>query len=213
MVDSTPTEQGPPSRIASILPSISSSICWAVVGLGFPEVFPEGAAMGTSASRISRRAIGWLGQRIPTVSNPPVVRFGTLERRDSTMVSGPGQKRSASKYADWGIFRQYRSSQTGSAICRISGLSCGRPFASKIRATAAGSRPLAPRPYTVSVGIPTSPPARMICAASWTSASCRSLVVFMSESASPTPPLSPPDGPPQRPAAPAGCGTPTIPRS
>ena len=28
----------------------------------------------------------------------------------------------------------------------------------------------------------------------WTSASCRSLVVFMSESASPTPPLSPPDG-------------------
>ena len=72
MVDSTPTEQGPPSKMASILPSMSSSMWAAVVGLGRPEVFPEGAAPGTSAAWITARHRGWAGQRIPTVSSPAV---------------------------------------------------------------------------------------------------------------------------------------------
>ena len=78
-----------------ILPSISSSICWAVVGLGLPEVLPLGAATGIPASRMMASVMGWLGHRTPTVSNPPVVRRGTMSRRGRIMVSGPGQKRSA----------------------------------------------------------------------------------------------------------------------
>src|SRR5262245_28977546 len=45
------------------------------------------------------------------------------------------------------------------------GFFAGRPLASKIRLTAAASRALAPRPYTVSVGKATSPPRRRISAA------------------------------------------------
>ena len=96
MVDSTPTEQGPPSTIPSILPSISSSISAALVGLGRPEVFPEGAATGRSAAARMARVTGWSGQRIPTVSRPAVVTSGTISRRSRIMVSGPGQNRSAS---------------------------------------------------------------------------------------------------------------------
>ena len=95
MVLSTPTPQGPPSKMASIFPSISSHMCWAQVGLGRPEVLPEGAAMGTSACRITSRVKGWSGQRTPTVSSPPVVTLGTLARRWRIMVRGPGQNRSA----------------------------------------------------------------------------------------------------------------------
>ena len=92
MVDSTPTPQGPPSTMPSILPHMSSIIWPAVVGLGRPEVLPEGAAMGTPARRMISRVTGWLGQRTPTVSRPPVVRRGTLSRRGRIMVRGPGQK-------------------------------------------------------------------------------------------------------------------------
>ena len=91
MVDSTPTEQGPPSTMASILPSMSSRMWSAVVGLGRPEVFPEGAAMGTSARRMSSWHRGWDGQRIPTVSSPAVTASGTMSFRGRIMVMGPGQ--------------------------------------------------------------------------------------------------------------------------
>jgi hypothetical protein len=46
----------------------------------------------------------------------------------------------------------------------------GRPLAANTRATAAGSRALAPRPYTVSVGNATNFPAPSRAAASWTAA-------------------------------------------
>ena len=58
MVLSTPTRHGPPSTIASILPSISSSMSAAVVGLGLPEVLPLGAATGTPAACIMARVTG-----------------------------------------------------------------------------------------------------------------------------------------------------------
>src|SRR5258706_16215306 len=48
----------------------------------------------------------------------------------------------------------------------MSGLDAGRPFAAKIRATAAAWSALAPNPYTVSVGNATSLPAQMRRAAS-----------------------------------------------
>ena len=95
MVLSTPTAQGPPSTMPSILPIISSAICCAVVGLGLPEVLPLGAAMGTPACSMIASVSGWSGQRTPTVSSPPVVRRGTMGRRGRIMVSGPGQNFSA----------------------------------------------------------------------------------------------------------------------
>ena len=91
MVDSTPTVQGPPSTMASIFPSMSSHMWAAVVGLGRPEVFPEGAATGMSAASRMARHTGWEGQRIPTVSSPAVTTSGTTSRRGRIMVSGPGQ--------------------------------------------------------------------------------------------------------------------------
>ena len=96
MVLSTPTVQGPPSTMPSILPSMSSIMCPAVVGLGRPEVLPLGAAIGTPAASMMASVTGWSGQRTPTVSSPPVVRRGTMSRRDRIMVSGPGQNRAAS---------------------------------------------------------------------------------------------------------------------
>ena len=95
MVDSTPTAHGPPSTMPSILPSISSAMWPAVVGLGRPEVLPLGAATGTPAASMMARVTGWSGQRTPTVSSPPVVCRGTFSRRGRIMVSGPGQNRSA----------------------------------------------------------------------------------------------------------------------
>ena len=96
IVDSTPTAHGPPSNIPSILPSMSSIMSAMHVGLGRPDVLPEGAAMGTSAAAMTARVMGWFGQRTPTVSNPPVVRSGTMGFRGKIMVSGPGQNFSAS---------------------------------------------------------------------------------------------------------------------
>ena len=96
IVDSTPTAHGPPSNIPSILPSMSSIMSAMHVGLGRPDVLPEGAAMGTSAAAMTARVMGWFGQRTPTVSNPPVVRSGTMGFRGKIIVSGPGQNFSAS---------------------------------------------------------------------------------------------------------------------
>ena len=95
MVDSTPTVQGPPSTMPSIFPSISSSISAALVGLGRPEVLPEGAATGTPAAAMMARVTGWAGQRMPTVSSPAVTASGTMGLRRRIMVSGPGQNFSA----------------------------------------------------------------------------------------------------------------------
>ena len=73
MVDSTPMPTGPPSRIISIFPLMSSHTWSAVVGLGRPEVLALGAATGTPARAIRRLATGSLGIRTATVSKPPVV--------------------------------------------------------------------------------------------------------------------------------------------
>ena len=58
-----------------------------------------------------------------------------------------------------------RGSHWAPVTWMMRGLSWGRPLASKIRFTAVPSRALAPRPYTVSVGMPTRPPSRRILAA------------------------------------------------
>src|SRR5699024_12199529 len=77
-VDSTPAFAAPPSNIAAIFPSISSLTCVALVGLGFPDKLALGAATGRLAAISSARAAGWLGIRIPTVSNPAVTKLARV---------------------------------------------------------------------------------------------------------------------------------------
>src|SRR5699024_9520692 len=91
-VDSTPTFAAPPSNIAAIFPSISSLTCVALVGLGFPDKLALGAATGRLAAISSARAAGWLGIRIPTVSNPAVTKLATVPLLFRTYVIGPGEK-------------------------------------------------------------------------------------------------------------------------
>ena len=165
-VDSTPTEHGPPSTTAAILPCKSSMTCCAVVVDGLPEVLADGAASGTPAARIIACAIGCTGKRIPTVFNPPDVTIGILSCLGRMMVSGPGQNASASFCASGGNSVAISRTMERSAMCTMSGLSCGRPFASKIRLTACGLSASAARPYTVSVGMPTTSPARSSAPAS-----------------------------------------------
>ena len=149
-------------------PSRSAFTCWAVVGLGRPDKLALGAAMGTPAARIRARAVLWSGMRTATVGSPAATWSGTRLLRLKIRVRGPGQKASINSRASSGT-RVHRSfTSLFLATWRIRGLSEGRPLARKMPSTAAGSRPLAPRPYTVSVGKATSPPERMMEPASRT---------------------------------------------
>ncbi len=159
-VDSTPTVHAPPSTTAAILPFKSSMTCCAVVVEGRPDRFAEGAASGTPAARMIACASGCDGNRIPTVFNPPDVTIGIESCLGRMIVSGPGQYAFASACAAGGKSAAMSCTVSRCAMCTMSGLSCGRPFASKIRATASGLRASAARPYTVSVGMPTTSPAR-----------------------------------------------------
>ena len=58
MVDSTPTEVGPPSMTTSIRPASSASTWAASVGLTCPERLAEGATTGPPAASIRARATG-----------------------------------------------------------------------------------------------------------------------------------------------------------
>jgi hypothetical protein len=101
MVDSMPTSLWPPSSTGQREPSApnSSRTCWAVVGLTWPNLLADGAATPPlpPLKACSRRiATGCDGQRMPTVSWPPETASGMFGARFRIMVSGPGQKASAS---------------------------------------------------------------------------------------------------------------------
>ena len=121
--------------IASILPSISAKTWRTVVGLGLPERFALGAAIGDDFA-ISSCAIGCDGKRIATVESPALTSSGIISDFGITIVSGPGQNFSAS------FFALSENSATSISICliseiwTISGLSIGLPFALNILATA-----------------------------------------------------------------------------
>ena len=90
-VDSTPTEQSLPITTASIFPS-RSFITWrAVVGLGLPEVFADGAASGKPLKEIMSQMVLSLGNLTATVSSPADTLSATLSARGNTIVKGPGQ--------------------------------------------------------------------------------------------------------------------------
>ena len=129
IVDSTPTLHSPPSIIASILPVISFTTCFAFVGLGFPERFALGAAIGTPAAFISFCAVSCNGKRIATVLSPAVTSLGTTDFFFKIIVTGPGIKLSITFFALSGISSAISFICHLSHICTISGLSDGLPFA------------------------------------------------------------------------------------
>ena len=145
-VDSTPTPHGPPSRMSGMRPSISSKTCAAVVGLGLPLRFALGAAMGRPSARISILAAGCDGMRTATVESPALTASGISSDFGKTIVSGPGQNASISFCARSSTRATSGGSSLLSLICAMSGLSAGRPFASKIFSTALPLSASAPSP-------------------------------------------------------------------
>ena len=140
----------------------------AVVGLGRPEVFPDGAATGTSAASRMARHTGWEGQRIPTVSSPAVTTSGTMGFRRKIMVRVPAS-RPPPKRRRCPEFLAVPLQVVRRGDVQDQGVVLGPALGLKDMGHRVRSRPLAPRPYTVSVGMPTSPPARRIAAARSTS--------------------------------------------
>ena len=109
-------------------------------------MFAEGAAIGLPDNSIILCMTGCDGTLMPTVSKPPDVTIGILSFLGSTIVRGPGQKRSASLYASSGIDVVYLTASEKSARCTIRGLSAGLPLAANIALTAFSLAASAPRP-------------------------------------------------------------------
>ena len=136
IVDSTPHAQLPPSRTKSILSPSIDATCSAVVGLTYPNGLADGAAMGFEAL-IRLRITGCEGILTATVSIPAVTMSGIAGVFFRTIVSGPGQKASASFSAsgvNMAISRAMRMSHTWTINGSINGL----PFAANIFRTASG---------------------------------------------------------------------------
>ena len=125
---------------------MSASVSGAFVGLGLPERLADGAAKATPLSRMTCCTTGWDGIRTPTVSSPAQVTALTSSPRGMTIVSGPGQNAAASFLARSGTSDTMPCSISMPQICTIRGLSCGRPFASKIFLTASPLRASAAMP-------------------------------------------------------------------
>mmetsp|Transcript_4815 Transcript_4815/g.13877 ORF Transcript_4815/g.13877 Transcript_4815/m.13877 type:complete len:291 (-) Transcript_4815:406-1278(-) len=146
--------------------SRSSQTWLAVVGDTCPNLFALGAASGTLAASINRRAILPDGDRHATKPVFAISIGGTLSFAFATIVNGPGQNRSQSAFNTLPSQESGSASQSSNALersftCTISGSVSGRSFASKTLVMAFESNALQPSPYTVSVGNATrSPPRR-----------------------------------------------------
>ena len=89
-----------------------------------------GAAIGTPARRSNSSATGCSGTRSPAVGSPAVTASGIAACFFTTIVSGPGQYRSASRCAASGHSAARARAASIDATCTISGLVAGRPFSS-----------------------------------------------------------------------------------
>ncbi|MNP42280.1 hypothetical protein D3C76_1360380 [compost metagenome] len=113
------------------------------------------------------------------MDKPAVTRGETAPgAAGSTTVSGPGQNASISRRSVSFTRITRPSSWLMEAICTISGLSDGRPFAANTASTASVFLASAPRPYTVSVGNATVPPEASIFPASCKAAASRASPSF-----------------------------------
>ena len=109
-----------------------------------------------SASKAS--AIGWSGMAPPPYPGPPVVTAGTGPLGKTTSA-GPGQKDWSQTAGQGRYFRDICSRVHGSNV-EDQGIVCRPAFSSKdVAGNGLAFKPLAPRPYTVSVGKATRPPA------------------------------------------------------
>ena len=85
--------------------------------------------MGRPARWISSRATLLLGNRTATVSCPAVTTSGMMEDLGTIRVMGPGQKAAISFFAMGERPLVSGSISSISLMCRVSGLSAGRPLA------------------------------------------------------------------------------------
>ena len=115
-----------------------------------PNVLAEGAVSPLNAlpaKRLRSSCVqGCEGQRIATVSWPPVTKSPQRADFGSTIVSGPGQKRSARILASTGTTEAQCGSASGPATCTISGCVVGRFFTAKVLKTASRLSASAARP-------------------------------------------------------------------
>ncbi len=162
MVDSTPTLHAPPSITPSMRPCNCCHTASAEVGLIFPNKLALGAAKGKPLSAIMRRAKSWSGQRTATVGNPALIKSEMLFFLGKTTDNGPGQNLSINFWALAGTNSATNSTCSAWDKCTIRGSKKGRFLAAKISAMALGISARAAKPYTVSVGIATTPPPRKI---------------------------------------------------
>ena len=161
IVLSTPTGQGPPSSTISMCAPRLLITCPAVVGLSLPDGFADGATKppGKAAKSLSTGVINF-GIRTAKVLAPSRANGDTEQSCliGATIVSGPGQNFCAASIA-FGDKSTWATTSLKEAKCAISGLKCGRLLTANIFATAVSFIASAARPYTVSVGNATSPPA------------------------------------------------------
>ena len=73
--------------------------------------------------------MSWSGQRTPKVESPPVTMSGTCDAFGKMTVMGPGANAVRRCAAAGGTVRATAAAMERSAMCRMSGLSEGRPFA------------------------------------------------------------------------------------
>ena len=133
--------------MASMRPLWSCRTCWAVVVEGLPERLAEGAATGDA------------GQANDLSGD---LRFGAANGHGGQAAGGPFWDAGIGRqdHGEWSRPKSLRQEVrpppgyggrtggicSGPVTCKISGLSPGRPLASKILATASGFSPSAPRP-------------------------------------------------------------------
>ena len=165
-VDSKPISVASPIRMQSTRPLRSSNTACQVVGLGLPDKLADGATIGVSHSLINVFAIVFFGILTPIVESPADASEETVSLLGNTTVSGPGKNVLIKDWAVSGIEEATSEIWHGEATCTIKGLSDGRRLAANIFSIARSSKTFAPRPYTVSVGKATIPPAEINRAAS-----------------------------------------------
>ncbi len=156
-VDVRPFRGTGASTMTSMSPSSCASTSRALRASGAPERLALVPVSGPSWAAISRIAAS-SGTRTPIVSPPPAASVRYDARRRSTIVIAPGQNDAASARAASFISATSSACSTD-ATNSGSGCSAGRAFTSYRRRTAASSAATAQRPYTVSVGSATRPPA------------------------------------------------------
>lgn len=98
-VDSSPKEQGPPSKMGGDWRPKLLNTCSAVVGLTLFDLFALGAARGAFTNERTSLNLEWDGERTATVSKSAQTLDGTHSLFFKITVIGPGQNSSNIEHA------------------------------------------------------------------------------------------------------------------